>query len=105
MGDFSETSFHLHDDFRPHLMIPGEEDEPPSIDMLPDSSTSSRRAPTLRFRDVISEPNIHIHPHSGCIAVSGSYVIVRHSHHIMVYDLALSDVPILNLDTRDMKPK
>jgi len=31
-----------------------------TIDVLPDSSTSSRRAPTLRFRDVISEP---IHPH------------------------------------------
>jgi hypothetical protein len=84
----------------------GEEDEPPreptTIDMLPDSSTSSRRAPTLRFRDVISEPNIHIHPHSGCIAVSGSYVIVGHGHHIKVYDLARSDVPIFNLDTRDM---
>ena len=67
--------------------------------MLPDSSTFSRRAPTLRFRDVISEPNIHLHPHSGCIAVSDLYVVVGHGHHIKVYHLARSDVPILKLDT------
>ena len=42
----------------------GEEDEPPreltTTDMLHVSSTFSRRAPTLRLRDVISEPK---YPH------------------------------------------
>lgn len=81
----------------------GEEDEQPrEPTTLPDSSTTSRRVPVLRFRDVVSEPIIHFHPHSGCIAVSGSYVIVGHNHHIKVYDLSQSDASILNLDTRDM---
>ena len=68
----------------------GEDDEPPRFDMLPDSSTSSRRASTLRFRDVISEPNIHIHPHSGCIAVSGLYVI-DNKQEIVEWGLELPD--------------
>ena len=82
----------------------GEEDEEKShgADMMPDSSLSSRSPPVLRFRDTSSEPRIHVHPHSGCVAISGSRVIVGHHHHMKIYDVALSDVPILVLGTKEM---
>jgi hypothetical protein len=82
----------------------GEEDEEKSqgVDMMPDSSFSSRSPPVLRFRDTYSEPRIHAHPHGGCVAVSGSRVIVGHHHHIKIYDLAQSDVPVLSLGTKEM---
>ena len=82
----------------------GEEEEQKSqgVDMMPDSSLSSRSPPVLRFRDSHSEPRIHVHPHGGCVAVSGSRVIVGHSHHVKIYDLAQSDVPVLNLGTKEI---
>ncbi|KAF8959542.1 Endonuclease/exonuclease/phosphatase [Flammula alnicola] len=85
----------------------GEEDEPKvqAVDLMPDSSTSFRRPPTLGFRDGYSEPRIHVHPHAGCVALSGSYAVVGHGHHIKIYDLALSEVPVFSLDTKDMGVK
>ena len=85
----------------------GEEDEPRAlaVDLMPDSSTSSRRPPQLAFRDGFSESRIHVHPHTGCIALSGTYVVVGHGHHIKVFDLAKSEVPLLNLDTKDIGAK
>ncbi|PPQ74266.1 hypothetical protein CVT24_001189 [Panaeolus cyanescens] len=79
--------------------------EPQAIDLMPDSSTSSRRPPVLGFRDGYTEPKIHIHPHSGCVALSGSHVVVGHGHHIKIYDLSLSEVPLFNLDTKDISSK
>lgn len=82
----------------------GEEDEQKShaVDMMPDSSFSSRCPPILRFRDTHSEPRIHVHPHNGCVAVSGSRVIVGHHHHVKIYDLAQLDVPVLTLGTKEI---
>ncbi|KAJ3509069.1 hypothetical protein NLJ89_g5412 [Agrocybe chaxingu] len=80
----------------------GDEEEPKvqTIDSMPDSSAASRWPPVLRFRDGYSEPKLHVHPHSGCVAMSGSYLVVGHNHHLKIYDLSLSEVPIHNLDTR-----
>lgn len=84
-----------------------EEDDPKAqaVDNMPDSSTSSRRPPLLSFRDGWSEPKIQVHPHTGIFVTSGSYVAVGHGGQIKIYDLALTDVPVHTLDTRDMGPK
>ena len=85
----------------------GEEDElrALAVDLMPDNSTSSRRPPQLAFRDGFSESCIHVHPQTGCVALSGTYVVVGHGHHIKVFDLAKSEVPLLNLDTKDIGAK
>ncbi|PPQ83593.1 hypothetical protein CVT25_006343 [Psilocybe cyanescens] len=85
----------------------GEEDEPKTqaIDLMPNSSTSSRRPPTLGFRDGYSEPRIHVHPHGGSVALSGSQVVVAHGHHIKIYDLAVSQEPTFSLDTKAIGAK
>ena len=85
----------------------GEEDDPRSlaVDLMPDNSTSSRRPPQLAFRDGFSESCIHAHPQADCVALSGSYVVVGHGHHIKIFDLAKSEVPLLNLDTKDIGAK
>lgn len=85
----------------------GEDDEQKAhaADMMPDSSTSSRRPPVLGFRDGYSEPRIHIHSLSGCVACSGSHVVVSQNYQLKIYDLALSEVPVFNMDTRDMGVK
>ena len=77
-------------------------DEDP-MDSLPDSSSSSRRPPTLSFRDgSFTEPRIQVHAHTGCVLASGTHIVVAHGHHMRVYDLSLSDIPQLCLDTKDM---
>ena len=85
----------------------GEEDElrALAVDLMPDNSTSSRRPPQLAFRDGFSESCIHVHPQTGCVALSGTYVVVGHGHHIKIFDLAKSEVPLLNLDTKDIGAK
>ncbi|KAH9483207.1 putative inositol polyphosphate 5-phosphatase C9G1.10c [Psilocybe cubensis] len=85
----------------------GEEDEPKTqaIDLMPDTSTSSRRPPTLGFRDGYPEPRVHVNPHSGSVALSGSQVVVAHGHHIKIYDLAISPEPTFNLDTKSLGVK
>lgn len=75
------------------------------MDLMPDSSTSSRRPPQLAFRDGFSESRVHVHPHTGCVALTGTYVVVGHGHHIKIFDLAKSEVPFLNLDTKDISAK
>lgn len=85
----------------------GEEDDPKTntADSMPDSSASSRRPPTLTFRPGYPEPKIHIHPHSGCVAASGTHVVVAHGHHVKIYDLAKADAPALSLDTKELGAK
>ncbi|KAF8905753.1 Endonuclease/exonuclease/phosphatase [Gymnopilus junonius] len=82
----------------------GEEDEPKvqAIDMMPDGSASSRRPPTLSFREGFPDPQIHVHPHSGSVVLSGTHVITAHHHHVKVYNLAASEAPLFSLDTKDM---
>ena len=74
------------------------------MDSIPDSSTSSRRPPQLTFRDG-PESRIHVRPQTDCVALSGTYIVVGHGHHINIFDLAKSDVPLWNLDTRDIGAK
>ncbi|KAJ6615487.1 DNase I-like protein [Mycena sp. CBHHK59/15] len=80
------------------------EDEAPSPD-LPDSSRSSRRPPHLSFRTGYvgpSEPKIPVPAHQGHAIVSGTRVVVATHHHVRIYDVALSDVPVHNLDKREI---
>ena len=72
------------------------------MDLMPDSSTSSRRPPQLNFRDGISEARVHVHPQTGCVALSGTHIVVGHGHHIKIFDLAKSELPLVNLDTKDI---
>ncbi|RDB20337.1 putative inositol polyphosphate 5-phosphatase C9G1.10c [Hypsizygus marmoreus] len=69
-------------------------------DSLPDSSRSSRRPPVLSFREGHAEPKIQVHAFSGVTSVAGTTAVVAHNHHIKVYDLAMSDVPMQTLDTK-----
>ncbi|KAF8164701.1 Endonuclease/exonuclease/phosphatase [Crassisporium funariophilum] len=86
----------------------GDEDEPRAqhaIDLMPDSSSSSRRAPTLTFREGHHpEPRVHVHPHS-CVALAGSWVVVGHGHHVKIYDLKVGEGPVHSLDTKEMGAK
>jgi WD40 repeat protein len=75
------------------------------VDLIPDYSTSSRRPPQLTFRDGSSELRIRAHPQTGCVALSGTYIVVGHDHHIKIFDLAKSELPLLKLDTKDIGPK
>ncbi|TFK35097.1 Endonuclease/exonuclease/phosphatase [Crucibulum laeve] len=81
----------------------GSEEDPKvqAADMMPDSSRSSRRPPVLTFHDGYPSPRIHVHPHNGIVAASGSYIIVAHSHHLKIYDVAISEAPKFSLDTKD----
>lgn len=75
-----------------------------SIDQLPDSSRSSRRPPVLTgFKH--SDAKIPVPAHSGQVAVSGPYVVVVSHHHLKIYDLTISDLPMSNLDTRSLHMK
>ncbi|KAG5650559.1 hypothetical protein H0H81_011820 [Sphagnurus paluster] len=73
-------------------------------DSLPDRSRSSRRLPILLFRDG-SEPNIHVHAFTGIASVAGTTAVVAHNHHVKIYDLAQSDVPVHNIDSKDIAHK
>ena len=76
-----------------------------AMDLIPDSSTSSRRPPQLTFCDKFSESQIHVHPQTGCAALSGTCIVVGHGHHVKIFNLAKSEVPLFNLDTRDIGAK
>jgi WD40 repeat protein len=76
-----------------------------AMNLMPNSSTSSRRPPHLTFRDGSSESRIHVHPQTGCVALSGTYVVVGHGHRVKIFDLAKSEVPLLILDTKDICAK
>ena len=81
----------------------GEEED--AMDLIPDCSTSSRRPPQLTFRDGSSELQIRVHQQTGCVALSGTYVVVGHARHIKIFDLAKSELPLLKLDTKDIGAK
>ncbi|GLB33204.1 putative inositol polyphosphate phosphatase, catalytic domain [Lyophyllum shimeji] len=74
-------------------------------DTLPDRSRTSRRPPVLSFREGQQEPNIHVHAFSGIASVAGTTAVVAHHHHIKIYDLAMSDVPVYSLEAKDLSPK
>ncbi|KAJ7174548.1 Endonuclease/exonuclease/phosphatase [Mycena filopes] len=79
-------------------------DEAPTPD-LPDSSRSSRRPPLLSFRTGYvgpSEPKITVPAHNGHVIVSGTSIVVATHHHVKIYDVSQSDVPVFSLDKREV---
>ncbi|KAF7291844.1 IPPc domain-containing protein [Mycena chlorophos] len=80
-------------------------DETPSIAALdlPDSSRSSRRPPHLSFGFVgTSEPKITVPTHHGHVVVSGTRIVVATHHHVKIYDVEHSDLPIFSLKKTEM---
>ncbi|KAJ7165620.1 Endonuclease/exonuclease/phosphatase [Mycena crocata] len=79
-------------------------EEAPTPD-LPDSSRSSRRPPHLSFRTGYvgpSEPKITVPAHQGHAIVSGTRIVVATVHHVKIYDVAVSDVPVFSLEKREI---
>ena len=80
-----------------------EEEDPKTrlADSMPDTSRSSRRTPTIAVHPH-SESEIHVLAHKGAVAVAGHVVVVATGHHVKVFNLALSELPMFNLDGKDM---
>ncbi|KAJ7062834.1 Endonuclease/exonuclease/phosphatase, partial [Mycena amicta] len=93
---------------RPSSPISSDEesaDEAPNTVDLPDSSRSSRRPPHLSFRAGYvgpSEPKITVPAHHGHVIVSGTRMVVATLHHLKIYDVEQSDVPIFSLEKREV---
>ncbi|KAJ7476908.1 Endonuclease/exonuclease/phosphatase [Mycena galericulata] len=80
-------------------------DEGPPAPDLPDSSRSSRRPPHLSFRTGYvgpSEPKITVPAHHGHVIVSGTIIVAATHHHVKIYDIAQSDVPVFSLEKREI---
>ncbi|KAI0922136.1 hypothetical protein AcW2_006915 [Taiwanofungus camphoratus] len=78
-----------------------EEEDLKKVELLPDTSRSSRRPPTIHCHNY-SEFNIHVPAYTGVVAVSGHTVAVAAHHHLKIYDLSISDAPVWNIDTKDV---
>ncbi|KAH7922873.1 DNase I-like protein [Leucogyrophana mollusca] len=81
----------------------GEEEDPRTrtVDLLPDTSRSSRRPPVVTAFN-FSEFRIHVPAYSGQVAVAGSNVVVATQHHIKHYDLSSSDSPAWAVDAKEI---
>ncbi|KAL0065255.1 hypothetical protein AAF712_007766 [Marasmius tenuissimus] len=90
-----------------------EEVKGPGVDMLPDSSNSSRRPPHLLVNPYESpvhgypgvapgtDNRIHVPAHSGHLVVTNGHVVVGQSHYLKVFDIGRSvDVPLMDLDLK-----
>ena len=68
---------------------------------MPDTSRSSRRPPVLKCHkyDTIQ---IQSQTHSALICAAGHVYVAATGHHVRVYDLSLSESPILSLDHKDV---
>ncbi|OCH87674.1 DNase I-like protein [Obba rivulosa] len=78
----------------------GEDEETRKVELLPDTSRSSRAPPTIDCHEY-SESNIHVPTYNNAVAVSGHIVAVSTHHHLKIYDLSVSDSPLWNVDTKD----
>ncbi|KAI0693505.1 DNase I-like protein [Cytidiella melzeri] len=78
-----------------------EEEDSKKVEMLPDSSRSSRRPPSIKVHSY-SESYVHVPSYTGTVVTAGSIVAVSSSHHLKIYDLSQSDSPIHDLDSRGM---
>ena len=76
------------------------DDDNTTADQLPDSSHASRRPPVLRQSFNYSESRIHVPAHSGIVAIAGQVVVAGHHHHLKIYDLSVSEMPVRIVDTR-----
>ncbi|PCH41714.1 DNase I-like protein [Wolfiporia cocos MD-104 SS10] len=77
-----------------------EEEDLKKVELLPDTSRSSRRPPTIDCHNY-SEFNIHVPAYTSAVAASGHTVAVGHHHHLKIYDLSVSEAPVWNIDTRE----
>ncbi|CCM00274.1 uncharacterized protein FIBRA_02304 [Fibroporia radiculosa] len=77
-----------------------EEEDVKKVELLPDTTRSSRRPPTIDCHNY-SESSIHVAAYSAVVAVSGHVVAVGHHHHLKIYDLSVSEAPVWNIDTKD----
>ncbi|KAH8105418.1 Endonuclease/exonuclease/phosphatase [Cristinia sonorae] len=71
------------------------------IDLLPDSSRSSRRPPVLRCH-TFDTNSIHVPAYTGVAAVAGHVVVVGTHHHLKIYNLSVQEKPLFNIDTRSI---
>lgn len=75
-----------------------EEEELKKVELLPDASRASRRPPTVDCFNY-SEFNIHVPAYTSSVAVCGRTVAVAHTHRVKVYNLAVSEAPVIDIDT------
>ncbi|KAI0337331.1 DNase I-like protein [Trametopsis cervina] len=78
-----------------------EEEEVKKVELLPDSSRSSRRPPTADVHSY-TESYIHVPPYTGVVVSAGHIVAVAAGHHLRIFDLSQSESPIHDLDPRAM---
>ncbi|KAI0254177.1 DNase I-like protein [Lactifluus subvellereus] len=76
-----------------------EEEDPKSklLNAMPDTSRSSRRSPFLRCHKY-DPVQVQTQTHSAIICAAGHVYVAATGHHVKVYDLNLSESPILVLD-------
>jgi hypothetical protein len=67
---------------------------------MPDTSHSSRRPPVLNCHKY-DTVQIQTQIHSAIICAAGHVYVTVTGHHVKVYDLSLSESPILSLDHKD----
>ncbi|KAI9466657.1 DNase I-like protein [Lactarius psammicola] len=81
----------------------GEEDDPKSklLNAMPDTSHSSRRPPVLRCHryDTIQ---VQSQTHSAIVCAAGHIYVAATGHHVKIYDLSMSETPMLVLDGKDV---
>ncbi|KAI0269350.1 DNase I-like protein [Gloeopeniophorella convolvens] len=80
-----------------------EEEDPKSklANAMPDTSRSSRRPPVLKCHKYDSI-QIQTQTHSAIVCAAGHVYVAVTGHHVKVYDLELSETPILSLDGKDV---
>lgn len=77
----------------------------PGLDSLPDSSRSSRRPPVVSFREPGAHPLRVTVPAYSQPALAGTLAVVANGNHVRVYDMAVSDIPIFDLGSKDFNVK
>lgn len=75
------------------------------VDTLPDLSHSSRRLPTLTFRDGAPPTKLSFHASGGCVIASGPIVVTSYMQRVKVYDLNVSDAPAFEIETKHLGVK
>lgn len=81
----------------------GDEDDPKSklLNTMPDTSRSSRRPPVLNCHryDPIQ---VQSQTHSAIVCAAGHAYVAATGHHVKIYDLSMSETPVLVLDGKDV---
>ncbi|KAL1726305.1 hypothetical protein EV714DRAFT_276703 [Schizophyllum commune] len=77
----------------------------PGLDLLPDSSRSSRRPPVLSLHKPGAPPLRATVPAYIQSALAGKFAVVASGNHVRVYDMSMSDSPIIDLGSKDFDLK